>query len=400
MKVLYVRNGILGRDHYIISEIEITKALREKGIDARLIVKGDKKDSDPFIIPLKVPFNKNRYFVLKLLFYLPFYVLINKIDFVVVDEKSVIPSLSLIVFKKLLKLKIILDVRTVPVEQMKLSLQQKAAYKIARTFFDGATFITSATKEMCEEKYGLKFEKNTVYTSAVNENIFTKDVKINLDNKIIDALKNHFVMIYHGSITPNRGVTMVMDAINELKEKIPNLLLLSISDNNKFLQKYCKEKNLDIDDHIFYLDSAENSSMPQYIKLADIGIVPYSRNKWWEVSSPLKLMEYLSMEKPIIISDIKAHLDVVPRESEFAVYFNPDIKNELADKILYAFENINELKLNSYKEREIVLDKLTWNKQADKVKNFLRSLGYSNTFLSRITLTKSQKLIQTYNNKY
>ncbi len=374
MKVLYVRNGIFGKDHYIISEIEITKALRELNIDARLIVKGEKETGDPFIIPLKVPFNKNRYFVLKLFFYLPFYVLKNKIDFVVLDEKSVIPSLLLIFFNRLLKTKLILDVRTVPVEQKKLSKQQMTAYKIARKFFDGATFITETTREMCEKEYGLKFNKNAVYTSGVNEKVFTKDVEININGKIAEKLKDHFVMIYHGSITPNRGVEMVLDAVDSLKEEIPNLLFLSISDNNRFLQKYCADNNLRLDDHLLFLDAADNAVMPQYIKLADIGVIPYKRIKWWEVSSPLKLMEYLSMEIPIVMSDIQAHLNVVPRESDFSVYFNPDQKNELTEKILYAYKNIKKLNSKTYIGRKIVLEKLTWHNQAEKMAGFLESI--------------------------
>ncbi len=385
MKVLYIRNGILGKDHYIISEIEIVKALREKGIDARLIVKGDKKPGESFVIPISVPFNKNRYFVFKLFFYLPAYVLRENINVIVLDEKSVIPSLLIILLQKLLKLKIILDVRTVPVEQTTLSLQQKTAYKIARLYLNGATYITKTTKEMCENKYGLQFKRNSIYTSAVNEKIFNKKVEINIDKKIINTLKNRFVMLYHGSITPNRNIEAIPDAINVLKDKIPNLLFLCISDNNEILMEYCLKNNLKIDKHIMYLDSAENFIMPQYIKLADIGIIPYSRIKWWEVSSPLKLMEYLSMEKPIVMSNIQAHLDVVPGDSDFVVYFNPDDKEQLAGKILYAYENINELKLKANKGRQIILDNYTWSRQADKVISFLSGF-YSNVKpLSKIT---------------
>ncbi len=389
MKVLYIRNGILGKDHYIVSEIEMARALRDKGVDTEIIVKGDRVPEESFIIPLKVPFNKNRYFVLKLLFFLPVYAIKNKIDFVVVDEKSVIPSLFLVFLKSLLKIKIIFDVRTIPVEQKKLSLQQKTAYKIAKHLLDGATFITESTKEMCESEYGLKFKKNAVYTSAVNENIFTKDTDVNIDKNVIENLKNHFVMIYHGSITPNRGVPMVLDAINELKAKIPNILFLSISDNNKFLQKYCEDNKLDLTDHILYLDAADNSIMPQYIKLADIGIIPYVRIKWWEVSSPLKLMEYLSMEIPIVMSDIKAHTDVVPPEAGFAVYFNPDRKNELAEKIFYAYNNLKILQSKSYKGRELVLKNLTWARQAEKMVNFLKS--YTNDAMP-LSINAGEKL--------
>ncbi len=192
------------------------------------------------------------------------------------------------------------------------------------------------------------------------------------------------MMLYHGTISPNRGIQEILEAINNLKDKIPNILFLSISDNNQFLKDYCKENKLDIDEYIMYLGTQQNSLMPQFIKLADIGIIPYIRIKWWEVSSPLKLMEYTSMEKPIVLSNIKAHTDVLPEDSDFVVYFNPDNKNELSDKILFAYNNLNELKKNSWKGRQIILDNYTWEKLADKLtryfqnfrKDSLRSVEY------------------------
>jgi len=72
------------------------------------------------------------------------------------------------------------------------------------------------------------------------------------------------------------------------------------------------------------LNPISHEQIADYINLADICIVPLLRIFWWEISSPLKLMEYLAMEKPIVVSDIKTHLDVIPYNSKFALIFTPD----------------------------------------------------------------------------
>ncbi len=392
MKVLYVRNEDIERSHYTISQVETVKALRGKNIDARLMVKGSKKSKIPYLIELKNPLRKNRYYMLYILFYLPYYVIKNKMDYVVIDEKTVFSAIILMLIKKIFDFKIILDVRTVPVEYKKVLFRRKLSYKIATKLCDGAIFITKATQEVCEKEYGLKFKKTTIVTSAANVNKFNKNVEINLDKNIVDKLKNHFVLLYHGTISPNRGVQLILDAVSILRAKIPNILFLSISNNNQLLKNYCQENELEIDDSILYMDTQDNAIMPQYIKLADAGIIPYIRIKWWEISSPLKLMEYASMEKPIILSDIKAHTDVIPENSDFVVYFNPDIKNELADKILYAYENLRELKNNTWKGRKIIVDNYSWDKLADRLNDFFQNLSISSRRLNE-NAVQNEKII-------
>ncbi len=373
MRVLYVRNADIEKDRYTISQVETIQALRMKNIDARLLITGENNSDKPYLIIKKKPFKKNRYYRLKMIFYIPYYVLKNKIDFLVLDEHSIISAILMILLKNIFHIYVILDVRTIPLGDKNIPLMRIVSYKIAKILCDGAIFITEGTRKICEENFDLTFRKTEIISSAANEKLFNREIQINIEKHIVDKLKNKFVILYHGSITIDRGVTLILDAINKLKDKIPNLLLLSISNNNELLKNYCSEKKLELDGNILYLGAQENSIIPQYIKLADIGIIPLLRLKWWEVSSPLKLMEYLSMELPIILSDIEAHIAVVPRQSNFVVYFNPDNENELDEKILSAYNNLDLLKKNSWKGRSIVIENYTWGQIANKLINYFNS---------------------------
>src|ERR1035437_4302267 len=279
---------------------------------------------------------------------------------------------DLILFK-LPSNKIIFDVRSVPVEE-KIPWEYKWACRIAQKWYDGATFITNGTKDFIEQSFNLKYDKYAIFTSAVNPILFSTTLTNDVPDNIKLLTKDKIVIFYHGSISPNRGINLILDAVNQVKNDFPNILFMSVSEANNLITDYCNSKNYKLNENLLLINPVRYERMAAYINLADICIVPLLRIFWWEISSPLKLMEYLAMEKPIVLSDILAHKSVVPPDSKFAVYFNPDIPNDLGMKISEAITNIDHLKNNGFMGREIVLNKYTWDIQAKILENFIRTL--------------------------
>lgn len=374
MNIVIVRQIEVLKSPWIVSLIEMTKALNERGHNAVLIGMGDNKDNRrKYIRLIKPPFNRGSLFRLKLIFYLPVYVITKKVDIVIVDRTTVFVALFTNFFKKFLNVKIIIDVRSVPVETNGQQAGFEKAMKMSNRFLDGATFITEGTEEFIRTKYRLNFKKTALWSSGVNLKIF--DNKVIPVNGIIKQKTNgKFVIFYHGSISPNRGVYSVLKAVNELKKDIPGLLFISVSRDNDYIRDFCGMNNLSLDNNLLLLNAIDNALLPAYIMHADLCIVPLPRLKWWEISSPLKLMEYLAMGKPLILSDIKAHLNVIPPESKYAVYYNPDKENDLAEKIYYAYKNISTLKTYASKGRDLVSKSFTWDIQAQKLEEFLTAI--------------------------
>jgi glycosyltransferase involved in cell wall biosynthesis len=278
--------------------------------------------------------------------------------------------LILIIIKKVLGIKIILDIRSIPVE-MSLPTDYKLSCNIASHFYDGATFITNGTKEYIEQLINKKFTHFAIFPSAVNPEFFSPLHINNVPDSIVQKTKGKIVLFYHGSISPNRGINIIIEAVNQVKDIFPNLLFISVSNRNDYISDYCKANNYELNEYLLLLDAVKYEEMAGYINLADICIVPLPRLLWWEISSPLKLMEYLAMEKPIVLSDIIAHKSVIPQDSKFALFFNPDDPNDLGKKINEAINNIKYLKANSFMGREIVLNKYTWDIQAKIIEDFI-----------------------------
>lgn len=373
MNLLFIRNDDLVNSFYLSCEVQLVKSFVKSGHKAKLIGVGNQDKFEDETIYFKAPFRKRTLFLMKIAIFLPFYCKKNNINVVIMDASSIPASIFLLLFKKILSVKTVFDVRSVPVEQ-KLRWDYKVSCIIAQKYFSGVTFITEGTKNYVEELINRKFNKSAIFPSAVNVNVFSPSKSNSVPEEITEKIKDKIVLFYHGSISPNRGVTLILDALNQLKDEYPNLILISISNNNELLTDYCSENNYNLKDQLLLLDIIPHEKLPSYINLADICIVPLLRIKWWEISSPLKLMEYLAMAKPIILSDIEAHLSVVDRESDFSVFFNPDDSSDLGKKIKIAVSNLENLKKNSFKGREIVENKYSWDIQANIIKEFAEQI--------------------------
>jgi glycosyltransferase involved in cell wall biosynthesis len=267
--------------------------------------------------------------------------------------------------------KLVLDIRSIPVEKS-VSPRFVRMLKFAKAFFNGVAYITPGTRKYIEEKIGVKVPRTTIWTSAVNPASFSPSQTVP-DANLAELTKDRFVLFYHGSISANRGVHHVLDALHQVVQQVPEILFVSLSDNNKFITEYCSKQGYDLSKHLLLLDAVENHLVPRYIKAADFCVVPLPRLVWWEVSSPLKLMEYLAMEKPVILTNIAAHTDVVPADADFCVYYDPDVSGDLARQIVHAAAQRANYQQRAYKGRSLIEAKFTWDHQAQKLVEFAQS---------------------------
>ncbi len=74
------------------------------------------------------------------------------------------------------------------------------------------------------------------------------------------------------------------------------------------------------------------------IAKADCGIYPLPDRPEWNVSSPLKVFEYMACGKPIILTPIPAHKDVLGDEG-FVIWTKSDKAVDIAEAIMYAMDN-------------------------------------------------------------
>jgi glycosyltransferase involved in cell wall biosynthesis len=128
-----------------------------------------------------------------------------------------------------------------------------------------------------------------------------------------------------------------------------------------------------LQDNIIIHSSVEYVDVPKYIAMSDVGIVPLPNHPYWRLQSPLKLLEYLAMKKPVIATDIPAHLAAIGR-AKCGVYISSIEPAEIAEAIAYTYENRDKLAEWGAIGRTIVQEKYTWEKVAADLESYLLSI--------------------------
>jgi glycosyltransferase involved in cell wall biosynthesis len=164
-----------------------------------------------------------------------------------------------------------------------------------------------------------------------------------------------------------------VEAIKELRMAHPQIILFLLGSGpiTSDLKKLVRAEKLE--DNVFIHDPVDHKQIPLFISMCNVAIVPLPNNQFWRCQSPLKLLEYLAMEKVTIVSDIPAHRSVLGKNN-CCLYFSPINPSNIAQVVEFAYMNAKKLEKWGKSGRKIVLENFTWEKIALDLDNFLSSL--------------------------
>lgn len=281
--------------------------------------------------------------------------------------------LPFVFVKKLWKTKqhLVMDIRSVVVDKRKgikgyLDVfRYNIAIRFANIFCDGITVITTMLADTVRPKLTRIRHKIGVWTSGVDLNHFKSE-----GGSVRDSLGLHSkeVIIHHGVLSPNRGLQNVIKAVDLLRYEKPNLhfLLVGEGDGRNELEQLTVELNLL--DKVTFTGKVDYEDIPQYIRSADLAILPFPNITWWAVSSPLKLMEYLAMGTPVLATDIPAHKHVSSITGGIIL-----TKNNSPEILANAIKSISKSKCPPVSMTTLKAT-ITWEKQAENLVSFFNQL--------------------------
>jgi glycosyltransferase involved in cell wall biosynthesis len=276
--------------------------------------------------------------------------------------------------------KLILDVRSTPVETVGFrgflrAFWYRAAVLIAKGFFGGMTVITPMMKEEICEGFEIDPGFVGVWTSGVSPMLFDSEKyekeSIALRQEL--GLTGNFVILYHGNFGLKRGIVETIESIARLKRDYPDVVLFLLGSGSGLSQIEKKIQKSGIQDRVIICKSVDYTEVPKYIAMCDVGIIPLPDLPDWRNQCPLKLLEYLSMKKPVILTDIPAHREVIGKE-KCGVFISSTDPVEIARAIAYVRSNMEKLEIWGSCGRLIIDKKYCWNRVAENLDDYLTSL--------------------------
>lgn len=378
----------------IVSQTQILSHLAKRGHSIRLLVTGSKKEYGNnetngyhlTCIPFKyVPVGAPLFYLISLTFYLPYLLGSFKPDVVVFEPGSAIIGLIFKPLTRVLKVKTILDIRSTPVNirnnfSDSLGLFAfRGAVLMAKKKFDGITILTDLMKNQLCTEFNLKSESLGVWSSGVSLDLFDP-VKHN--GKRLRAslgLGNKFVIFYHGAIGKGR-LNGLLESIKGLKfvERPEQFVIFLLGEGTAIpviRQLIQKEK---LENNVFIHKRVDYWMVPEFIAISDVGLVPLPDLPEWRYQCPLKLVEYLAMEKVTILTDIPAHREIV-KDNPCGIFVDSIAPKDFAQAMMFAYKNRHNLQKWGLTGRRIIEQSYSWEKIAENFESYLSSIETQNT---------------------
>lgn len=308
---------------------------------------------------------------LSLSFYLKFIIILSinlissKADIIFAEDIYTLPFA--VIFSKLKRNKVIFDSREVYGHLAGLrnkKIAQKIISTIEKIFIKSAHLIITTGKldsEHIEKKYSIN------NTMVIRNLPFRNDIIKPFD------FRQHFglgqdvkILLYQGVILQGRGIQIIFDALNKLKNCV--FVILGDGEYREFYQNLAKEKGLS--NKVYFMGRFEQSELLQYTAGADIGLtIIENLSLSYYYALPNKMFEYIQAGIPVLASNFPQMKEIID-DYKIGFYVEPDNLDDIVST-LNNLMNDTDLRHNLKNNCIIAAKELNWNKEIIKLFNYL-----------------------------
>lgn len=171
---------------------------------------------------------------------------------------------------------------------------------------------------------------------------------------------NKSIIAYCGVMGPQDGVDYLLRAIRILAYEIGRTdffcIIIGRGDAFEDLQKLAEE--LKIQDFVKFTGYIPEEDMYRYLSTADICVDPDPSSPLNDVSTWIKIMEYMTLGKPIVTFDLK---ETRFSARDAAIYVEPNNEKEFAKAIVQLMDDPGLRKRLGDYGKERILKELNWD---------------------------------------
>jgi glycosyltransferase involved in cell wall biosynthesis len=154
-----------------------------------------------------------------------------------------------------------------------------------------------------------------------------------VDPGILRRYADKTALIYTGQFSKERGLETAIDAMNLVRKRIPNAVLVLVGSGpyKKVLENAAKLRKLN--DIIEFTGWVDYGLFPSYIQAASVCIIPQPSNPFIDTTMPNKMYEYMAMGKPVLASDAKPFRRLIA-ECRCGETFRSGSAEDFADQVV------------------------------------------------------------------
>ena len=185
-----------------------------------------------------------------------------------------------------------------------------------------------------------------------------------LNKEIVKKYKNNFVILYLGDTHVRRGLLTAIRAVVKLKEQIPTIKLVIVGENTTDYILKAEVEKLNIKEFVDFEGWQNVSLFPSYIQASDICISPLRRNIQHDVAYANKLFQYMSLAKPLLVSNAIAQKNLIEKINGGLVHEEQNVA-DFEHKILALYNNSTLREELGKNGENFVKNEFTWDKTSE-----------------------------------
>jgi glycosyltransferase involved in cell wall biosynthesis len=224
----------------------------------------------------------------------------------------------------------------------------------------------------CQNLYSARScsrDKIRVVLNSPDDYIFRfRPASLNGSNGQMD--EKTYTILYHGSLVARNGLDLAVEALDAVRQSIPNVKLVVCGDRTPFLEKVMQTvRERRLEKSVDYLGVQNLNGIVNAINSCDLGIIPNHKNIFTEINTPTRIFEYLALGKPVIAPRTRAIQDYFADQE--LIFFELGNASDLARQIEYAYFHPAELVQTTQRGQRVYLDH-TWTRERSQ---FLDAVG-------------------------
>jgi glycosyltransferase involved in cell wall biosynthesis len=224
-------------------------------------------------------------------------------------------------------------------------------------------------------KYRIPAVKLHIWPSSVDTDCFDPRKHADDRDRVRKELgvEDRFLIMHHGVFSEERGLYELLEAMHIVHEMCADiaLLLLGKGESTEKLKAFTVSHGLE--STVIFHDSVLQQDVARFIAAADAGVNPLPDQPQWRVQTPTKVLEYLSMQKPVIVTDIPANRWIVENHP-VAFFCGRGGPKEIAEAILRCAHTRTSIPES---ERNQIVARFSSESVADRILRTIEEVGQS-----------------------
>lgn len=159
--------------------------------------------------------------------------------------------------------------------------------------------------------------------------------RVDLDDRAFASVeqsirdKSSHIVLYVGGLEESRGLEVVVRAVREAKESLPDILFVIVGEGTSKARLQSLSRALDVESNVLFLGWRVFAEIPAIIGAADLCIVPHYVTRHTNTTLPNKIFDYMLFKKPVLVTDSESLMHIV-KEAKCGEVYHDVSHTELA----------------------------------------------------------------------